>query len=161
QSSSPKKMEVHHHPQLHHKHKPWKEYLLEGLMISIAVMLGFIAENVREGITNRQHVRELTMQLVQDLRADSAQLNVAYQGESEIYAANDSLVNMLQRRSEKNNMPQLVRLVAKSHSMWPFHPAGGAIAAIKNELHLKQFSNSKIINYIATYESHISLLHTV
>ncbi|MFB9842968.1 hypothetical protein [Mucilaginibacter ginsenosidivorans] len=23
-------MEVHHHPQLEHKPKPWKEYLLEG-----------------------------------------------------------------------------------------------------------------------------------
>ena len=42
-------MEVHHHPQLDHKHKPWKEYLLEGLMIFIAVMMGFIAENIREG----------------------------------------------------------------------------------------------------------------
>jgi len=40
------KMEVHHHPELHHKHKPWKEYLLEGLMIFIAVMMGFIAEKI-------------------------------------------------------------------------------------------------------------------
>ena len=35
-------MEVHHHPNLHHKRKPWKEYLLEGLMIFIAVTLGFL-----------------------------------------------------------------------------------------------------------------------
>ena len=35
-------MEVHHHPDLHHKPKAWKEYLLEGLMIFLAVTMGFI-----------------------------------------------------------------------------------------------------------------------
>ncbi len=64
-------MEVHHHPQLDHKPKPWKEYLLEGLMIFIAVMLGFFAENIREEITNSEHVRQLTSQLVQDLKSDA------------------------------------------------------------------------------------------
>ncbi len=53
-------MEVQHHPQLEHKHKAWKEYLLEGFMIFIAVMMGFIAENIREDITNREHVKQLT-----------------------------------------------------------------------------------------------------
>jgi uncharacterized protein with ParB-like and HNH nuclease domain len=37
----------------------------------------------------------------------------------------------------------------------------GAFTAIKNELHLKQFSNSEIITYISKYEEHIELLHTV
>jgi hypothetical protein len=35
------------------------------------------------------------------------------------------------------------------------------MAAIKNELHLKQFSNSEIISRFATYEGHIELLQTV
>lgn len=30
-------MEVHHHPQLKHEPKPWKEYILEYLMIVLAV----------------------------------------------------------------------------------------------------------------------------
>src|ERR1700730_277299 len=64
-------MEVHHLPQLDHKPKPWKEYLLEGLMIFIAVMLGFFAENIREDITNNEHVRQLTSQLVKDLKTDT------------------------------------------------------------------------------------------
>lgn len=41
-------MEVHHHPDLHHKPKKRKEYFLEFLMIFLAVTMGFIAENVRE-----------------------------------------------------------------------------------------------------------------
>src|SRR5580765_4979836 len=82
-------MEVHHHPQLEHKAKPWKEYLLEGLMIFVAVMMGFIAENIREGITNREHVKELVSQLVQDLKDDSSKLNEIYKGESKILRANE------------------------------------------------------------------------
>lgn len=40
-------MEVHH-PHVPTHSKPWKEYLLEGLMIFIAVTLGYGAENIRE-----------------------------------------------------------------------------------------------------------------
>lgn len=34
-------MEVHHHPDLHHKRKKLKEYFLEFFMIFLAVTLGF------------------------------------------------------------------------------------------------------------------------
>lgn len=154
-------MEVHHHPQLEHKHKPWKEYLLEGFMIFIAVMMGFIAENIREGITNREHARQLTIQLVQDLKSDTAALNSAYRGETRIVRANDSLFDILQQPLAQADLGKIQKFIGLSHSLWPYHPSMGAITAIKNELHLKQFSESEIIHYISTYEAHIDLLHIV
>jgi hypothetical protein len=153
-------MEVHHHPQLEHKPKPWKEYLLEGFMIFIAVMMGFIAENIRQDITNGEQARQLTLQLVQDLKADTAQLNYIYAEESQIVKYNDTLFNLLQQPLKNMDNRRIQKLAANSHSMWPFHPSSGAIAAIKNELHLKQFSNSKIISYFSGYERDIELLHT-
>jgi hypothetical protein len=45
-------MEVHHHPHVPNNPKPWKEYLIEGLMIFVAVTLGYGAENVREHYIN-------------------------------------------------------------------------------------------------------------
>src|SRR5476651_885120 len=55
------KMEVHHHPEV--EKKGLKEYLLEGLMIFVAVFMGFIAENIREGIVEKhretEYVREM------------------------------------------------------------------------------------------------------
>jgi len=155
-----KNMEVHHHPQLDHKPKPFKEYLLEGFMIFIAVMMGFIAENIREGIDNSEHAKQLTTQLVQDLKADTAQLNTIAIEETRIAKHNDTLINLLQQPLGKADTRRIQKLVADSHSLWLFHPSAGAIAAIKNELHLKQFSNSKIIGYFAQYEKHIELLHT-
>src|SRR3569833_809676 len=159
--ATPNKMEVHHHPQLEHKHKPWKEYLLEGFMIFIAVMMGFIAENVRESITNREHARQLTIQLIQDLKSDTAALNQAYRGETRIFNSDDSLITLLQKPLAKADLGKIQKHIGISHSLWPFHPSMGAITAIKNDLHLKQFSESEIIRYISRYEGHVDLIHTV
>jgi len=67
-----KPMEVHHHPEV--EKKGIKEYLLEGLMIFVAVMMGFIAENVRENITEHQRAKEYAETMVADLSADTTAL---------------------------------------------------------------------------------------
>ncbi|HEY9003393.1 MAG TPA: hypothetical protein VIM89_18700 [Mucilaginibacter sp.] len=154
------KMEVHHHPEV--EKKGLKEYLLEGLMIFIAVMMGFIAENIRENITNNEHARQLTAQLVQDLKADTSELNRASNFQvHKVETANDSLFVLSQQPLAKIDLKELQKLIIKSHNLFPFHPSGGASAAIKNELHLKQFSESKIISLIAEYEGEAKLASTV
>ena len=60
-------MEVHHHP--HVEKKNFKEYLLEGLMIFLAVSMGFIAESIRENITKHEREHHLMEMLVEDLKA--------------------------------------------------------------------------------------------
>lgn len=152
-------MEVHHHPDIEHKPKHFKEYLLEGFMIFIAVMMGFIAENIREAISNHEHVQQLTSQLVADLKSDITQLNDDAEGETQMVKANDSLYNILNQPLKTIDMKKVQVLAARSHSLWLFHESGGAMNAIKNELHLEQFSNSKIIGYISAYEGHVALLH--
>ena len=66
-------MEVHHHP--HVEKKGIKEYFLEFVMIFLAVTLGFIAENIRENVSN--HHRELNYMkgIVQDLKEDTTEMN--------------------------------------------------------------------------------------
>jgi hypothetical protein len=154
-------MEVHHHPQLEHNRKPWKEYLLEGFMIFIAVMMGFIAENIREDITNNEHVKQLTTQLMRDLKTDTLQLNGIRRFETAIVNNNDSLFRLLQRPLGKIDVKKMQQLIADSHSIFLFHPSMGAISAIKNELHLKQLGNPRMIAFIADYERHIELLRTI
>ena len=65
-------MEVHHHPDLHHKPKPWKEYFLEFLMIFLAVTLGFFAENIREHFTEARKGKEYAISYKEDLVKDTA-----------------------------------------------------------------------------------------
>jgi hypothetical protein len=68
-------MEVHHHPDLHHEKKPWKEYILEGLMIFLAVTMGFFAESLREHINERERAKDFAVSLYSDLKADTAELH--------------------------------------------------------------------------------------
>jgi len=65
-------MEVHHHP--HVEKKSFKEYLLEGLMIFIAVSMGFFAENIRENISNREIVKKNMESIVSGLKTDTTNL---------------------------------------------------------------------------------------
>ena len=60
-------MEVHHHPDLQHKKKNFKEYFLEFLMIFLAVTLGFFAENIRERIKDSEQGEQYIQSLVEDL----------------------------------------------------------------------------------------------
>ena len=64
-------MEVHHHPDIHHKTKHFKEYFLEFLMIFLAVTLGFFAETFREIISENRQANELAKSLYQEVYADS------------------------------------------------------------------------------------------
>jgi hypothetical protein len=66
-------MEVHHHPQV--ERKRFKEYFLEFLMIFLAVTMGFFAESLREGISNREREKQYVELLVQDLKKDTAALD--------------------------------------------------------------------------------------
>ena len=68
-------MEVHHHPDLHHKKKNFKEYFFEFLMIFLAVTLGFFAETIRETITERNTSNEYARSMIEDLKKDTVNLN--------------------------------------------------------------------------------------
>ena len=67
-------MEVHHSHGLTHK-KTWTEYLLEFFMLFLAVFLGFIAENIREMSVERHREKDYIKSFIQNLKADTAQLN--------------------------------------------------------------------------------------
>ncbi len=143
-------MEVHHHPEV--EKKGFKEYLLEGLMIFVAVTMGFFAESIRENITNKEHVQQLCRGFVQELRSDTARLDkvmAAHQG----YVKNDdSLLVLLQQPMAGMDTRKLQQLIGNSYSIKLFQGSSGSINAIKSELHLKQFSSSGIANYISDYQ---------
>lgn len=67
-------MEVHHHPEV--EKKGLKEYILEGLMIFLAVTMGFFAESIREHLSDRSKEYEYMLSIKKDLIADTASLNI-------------------------------------------------------------------------------------
>jgi hypothetical protein len=95
-------MEVHHHPDLHHEKKKWKEYFLEFLMIFLAVTLGFIAENIRENISEHEKAKVFAASMLKDLEEDTAQLK-PYRKYFDYAASNvDTLMQMLSTNDLKD-----------------------------------------------------------
>jgi hypothetical protein len=66
-------MEVHHHPNVEKKN--FKEYLLEFIMIFLAVTMGFFAENIREHFTEEETLKQNMEMVVNGLKNDTTQIN--------------------------------------------------------------------------------------
>ena len=78
-------MEVHHHPEV--EKKGFKEYILEGLMIFLAVMMGFFAESLRERIADGNREKEFMVSMIEDLKsvgAPAAELDPLVQLQAEL-----------------------------------------------------------------------------
>lgn len=88
-------MEVHHHPDLHHEPKKWKEYFLEFLMIFMAVTMGFFAENIREYITEQKNTKILAQSLLEDIKKDTASLHGVITFSYKKLNAADSIIAIL------------------------------------------------------------------
>ena len=75
--TSTSNMEVHNHPHHVTHKKKWAEYLLEFFMLFLAVFLGFLVENYRETLVNKEKELHYLQNMVADLKADTADVNFA------------------------------------------------------------------------------------
>jgi hypothetical protein len=151
-------MEVHHHAGDHHGPKKFKDYFLEFLMIFLAVTMGFLAENFREFITDRNHVKELAGQLKEDLKHDTASTSKLIEFELVQINRADSLYHMLIQPALQIDYRRLQDMIVSCDRMDFFYPSTGAISTIKRELHLKDFVKTKIASYIDNYEKAVTVL---
>jgi hypothetical protein len=94
-----KNMEVHHHPDVHHKRKKFKEYFFEFLMIFLAVTLGFFAEGLREHIGDRTKEKEYMTSLVQELKYDTSHYGKVLNTIDRLKPQLDSLYKNVKRSS--------------------------------------------------------------
>ena len=69
-------MEVHKHPHHVTHKKKWGEYLLEFLMLFLAVFLGFLAENIREHEVEKERGIGYIKSFYKDLKHDTASLTI-------------------------------------------------------------------------------------
>src|SRR5579862_1812287 len=87
-------MEIHHHPDMHHKKKKFKEYFLEFLMIFLAVSMGFFAESLRENIVNKDKEGYYMKNLVQDLKKDTSEMRVVLDQQKYFITKMDSALSI-------------------------------------------------------------------
>jgi hypothetical protein len=151
-------MEVHHHPDLHHKDKKWKEYFLEFLMIFLAVTMGFIAENIREHFILKKHEREYMVSLVRDLNHDIAGLTRSEASVTRYIHSADSIFSLFKKADFKNTSGDIYyfgRTIAL-RNLWRSND--GTIQQLNYSGGLRLIENNTVIDSIQNYIDKLKVL---
>ncbi len=144
-------MEVHHHP--HVEKKNFKEYLLEGLMIFIAVSMGFIAESIRENISDSVKEKEYMVSLVNDLKNDilSIKTNLAIK-KSGIEKA-DSVLSILREKDFQNKTGEIYYFGRLLSIRSFYYSNDGTIQQLKNAGGFRFIKKRNVIDSLQRYIS--------
>ncbi len=153
-------MEVHHHPEV--EKKGFKEYLLEGLMIFIAVMMGFFAESLREHLSENSRAKEYATTLYSDLKADTVSLD-KYLRRINFGAANvDTLMQLLSANDPKD--------IPSGKLYWyglfgaiplNFAPHDATLLEMKSSGSLRFFTKPAISRMVAEYDQRLQLFKSM
>ena len=149
-------MEVHHHPDLHHKPKPWKEYLLEYLMIFLAVMTGFFAESYREHLSERSKEHEYAVNIKKDLKADTANINIWIPSLYKRVSSFDTLITCLEANGPVKNGSDMYYLARIATRNSIFEPSDNTILEMKSSGSLRLIRNREIVNGLMDFERYIA-----
>jgi len=143
-------MEVHHHPEV--EKKGFKEYIFEGLMIFLAVMMGFFAESLREHIADKHREREYMISMVEDLRSDTVTLSALVAHEKSRITMADSLIRLLYSanvKQEGNNIYFFARNISVVYQVI-FNDR--TRQQLKNSGSMRLLSSVKVSNGIMAYD---------
>lgn len=140
-------MEVHHHPDLHHKRKRFKEYFLEFLMIFLAVSLGFIADNIRENISGNAKAKELAQSLYKEVYSDSIVIQQRIAGRLDKESFLEYFARYVKDSSLTDLSPQFypafTAMTVTTISMI-FQPKDGILDQLRNSGDLRYFRSSRL-----------------
>jgi hypothetical protein len=145
-------MEVHHHPDLHHKKKNFKDYFLEFLMIFLAVFLGFIAENIREKLSEHSKGKEYVISIKKDLIADTTAINDFIPSTFLRIHHLDSLILMLQHPGPGSNGSDLYYLARASTRVRMFEPTNSTITELNHSGNLRLIAKRKVIDALIKFQ---------
>jgi hypothetical protein len=151
-------MEVHHHPVV--EKKRFKEYLLEGLMIFLAVTMGFFAESLRENINNREKEKEYINSLTGNLVQDTIHLYYTIKENKNKIEYLDSLISLASKNMEDPVNRQLLYRFSGSISFYSrFSSIDATMMQLKNSGGLQYIRHNHIADSIAKYDQEVRTIY--
>lgn len=145
-------MEVHHSHHPSHK-KNWSGYLLEFFMLFLAVFLGFIAENIREHIVEKNRAKELAVSLITEMKKDTAQIDALFAYRTTRAAMIDSFYNYLHQDPQTVDRKHFYRLAKLIQASRYFSPSTGTINQLKSAGYLRYFTKTELPTLLSEYEA--------
>jgi hypothetical protein len=145
-------MEVHHHPEV--EKKGFKEYILEGFMIFIAVMMGFFAESIREGIGDRAKEHEYITAMIEDARTDTADIHWCIRVNTARIKAIGSLADMYYNYDALKPNDAILYLQYRKSTYYPeiVHPVERTLTQLKNSGGMRLIRKKTAVDSIIAYD---------
>ena len=146
-------MEVHHHPEV--EKKGFKEYVLEGLMIFLAVTMGFFAESYREHINERSKERDYVINIKKDMVADTVNLNIWIPSLYNKILNFDILITCIESPAPVKNGNEMYYLARISTRNGMFEPNDNTILEMKSSGNLRLIQNRELVNGLMDFERNL------
>ena len=155
-------MEVHHHPDIEHKPKHFKEYFLEFLMIFLAVTMGFIAENIREHFTERSKEREYIHGFISNVETDTARLADVLDFDHQQLKGIDSFLMLAHAPMKDNsNRESFYHLFIKYfYNSASFKSSDATLQQLKNTGDYRLIIKNHAADSLAEYDAEINGIYT-
>jgi hypothetical protein len=133
--------------------KKFGAYLLEGLMLFIAVTLGFIAENLRENIGDRKKEREYVSSLITNLKQDTIALRYAILENRRKMAGLDSLISLSDEKLTDSKTRQRLYKYSLHISFYStFISNDATMMQLKNSGGLQLIKHGHVSDSVAFYD---------
>jgi hypothetical protein len=132
--------------------KRLKEYLLEGLLIFVAVSMGFIAENVREEVKEHSDIKESMISLLDDLKSDIEKNGTGLIRNEYSIQQSDSLIYTLNHRIQ-NTKDIYFFSRAVTVNIDYLYPNMRTFEQMKSSGLLRAIKNKQLANLIGIYYS--------
>ena len=146
-------MEVHHHS--HTARKKWTHYFWEFLMLFLAVFCGFLAENQREHLVEHIREKKFMVTLLQDLIADTVDLNRDIRGWERMILKTDSIRDQIMNPPSVRDQRLLYRLSADFDYNNTFLYHDRTIGQLKNAGNFRLIRKESIADSLAQYDAYI------
>lgn len=155
-------MEVHHHPDIEHKPKHFKEYFLEFVMIFLAVTMGFIAESIREHITERSREREYIRGFISNVETDTARLAGVLNFDHRQLEGVDSFLLLAHApMADNTNRKNFYQLFVKYlYTSATFKSSDATLQQLKNTGDYRLIIRDHAADSLAQYDSEINGIYT-
>jgi len=154
QNQTSQNMEPHIHPHIHHE-KKWKDYLLEFIMIFLAVTLSFFAESYREHILNQAKEKDYMKSMLVDLRNDSAQLSILKLFYIKVEANYDSVSQLLKTPVTVSHLLKAYRLTAAVDDIINFDYSNRTVSELKSSGDFRLIKSKPVADGIIDYDAFI------
>ena len=152
-----KNMEVHKHPHHVTHKKKWGEYLLEFLMIFLAVTAGFFAENFREHLSNNSKEKEYMHSLLLDLESDTAIINKCINYNIRVYKNDSTLLNLLNHPANDISIQsELFKDFSEASNFWVDFNEPKTFEQLKSTGDYRLIKNKIVLDSMSKYYQQVS-----